>query len=167
MSTEPFSALPTRPPHVADWEDLLLRFELGPRAVRNTLPLAAERWGTPREQAERSALPYLNRLLLAEAELSEWMEALRDGRSPAGEWGAAERGAAEQANTEFALSRFESLRSRNFAMLQRRGVNVWDWTVNHPLYGEVTAFQVVSAAVRRDGRLLAELRDALSAARSC
>jgi hypothetical protein len=56
--------------------------------------------------------------------------------------------------------RFASLRARTFAMVQRRGLEVWEWSA--PLDGSqpVTVHQLLQWLVYCDGRLLAELREA-------
>jgi hypothetical protein len=57
------------------------------------------------------------------------------------------------------LVAFASRRARNFAMLQRRGINVWDWRAE--VDGEpVSMYQLVSAVVDADGERLARVRQA-------
>lgn len=93
----------------------------------------------------------------------EWLGALRDGaEAPAG-WSAGTPRADEP--WEDALERFTQLRGRNFGALQRRGLEVWDWKARHGEHGEVTAFQFLSAAVRRDAANLASARTLSAAGR--
>jgi hypothetical protein len=53
--------------------------------------------------------------------------------------------------------RFAAVRARNFAMVQRRGVDVWEWAGE--LDGlRVTVYQLLSWLMRSDAALLAALR---------
>lgn len=136
------AGLPPHPPSVAEWEDLLLRMEIMPRVVRVTLeevPSGAVVLATLREMVERDAL------------LGGWLHrasGLPDEAPPAAASGDA-RALAE---------RFASLRARNFAMLQRRGLEVWEWVAEHQ-GAPVTAYQMVTALVRSDAAALEALRE--------
>jgi hypothetical protein len=138
------AALPAVPPSVAEWEDLLLRMEIMQRVLRNTLETVAD--GDP------AAREVLEALVAREARVGEWLDAFSGGpgRAPRDAGGAAGPGAL--------ADRFGSLRARNFAMLQRRGLEVWRWTADLPGHGEVSAFQVVTWLVAHDVRALAALR---------
>jgi hypothetical protein len=49
---------------------------------------------------------------------------------------------------------------RNFVMVQRRGLNVWDWTVRGGPFHGATAYQLFQFAAQSDGALLAAIRRA-------
>jgi hypothetical protein len=147
FSTDP-RTLPVRPPSEVEWEDLLLRLDIMPRALRVAIEDA------PADAAMAEAL---EDAVESEVRIQEELDAmargadapvsvvvdLRDG-SPAG-----------------LLAQFTRLRTRTFAMVQRRGLNVWDWTSRGggPLDG-ATAYQLLQAAARADGELLATIRNA-------
>lgn len=146
------SAFPARPGGLQEWEDLLVRFEIMARVLRVTL-----------EDAEREpavAMRVLRRIIRDEADLSTWLHHARapgEPPSPAPPGGEA----AETEDSRALVDRFISLRSRNFAMLQRRGVEVWEWAAPVRGAGVVTAYQMVTARVRGDAAALRELREGL------
>ena len=59
------------------------------------------------------------------------------------------------------LAQFTRLRARTFALVQRRGLNVWEWTSRGrgPFQG-ATAYQFLQAVASSDGELLAAVRGA-------
>ena len=58
------------------------------------------------------------------------------------------------------------MRARNFAMVQRRGVDVWEWAGE--LDGvRVTVYQLLSWLMRRDAEALAALRSPAPAVGAC
>jgi hypothetical protein len=144
MVGEEFAALPEQPASVADWEDLLVRLEIVPRVVRNAV-----------EEVENSASAVEVLTLAAdrEVEVGRWLEAAARIGEP-GER-AADAAAADVA--ELAL-RFASLRARTFAMLQRRGVDVWRWQGPLRGGGSATVNQLLLWLAGRDAVLLSELR---------
>jgi hypothetical protein len=71
------------------------------------------------------------------------------------------------ADPRAAYERFVALRGRNFAAVQRRGLEVWGWTAEAPGMGSVTAYQLILASVALDSRTLAEMRDALRGVGAC
>lgn len=146
MGAESPATLPAVPPSVAEWEDLLLRMEIMQRVLRNTLE------AVPAGDAD--AAEELESLVAREALVGEWLE----GVSGVGAGGSRGAGAAGRDAPGALADRFVSLRARNFAMLQRRGLEVWRWTAPLAGFGEVSAYQVVGWLVARDVRSLAALR---------
>lgn len=138
-----------RPPSEVEWEELLMRLELTPRAVRAYLSDAGVRGGLAREP--------LQRLLLREAWAAKALEALRTGAAV--EWsGWARLGEPDAERMSFD---FAALRAKNFAQAQRRGLAVWEWRASAEGIGEFTAYQLLRYLMTEDGRSLAELRAAL------
>jgi hypothetical protein len=139
--------LPPRPPSEVEWEDLLVRLELMPKALRILL----EEPG-PELAAIR---PLVEGLARKEGWLGEYLQ------SASGEDGFREAGRVEPADGAAAAELFVRLRARNFAMLQRRGLVVWDWGGSAPDGTPATAYQVLSRTVRNDVESLAAIREAL------
>lgn len=144
-------SLPPAPPSVAEWEDLLVRMEIMVRALRVSLEPRA---GHPVAVGES-----LRALVDREALVGEWLQAASSAGSarpvgvpePVG-------GEREREDPRWLAERFASLRARNFAMLQRRGLEVWGWTATLPGGERPTAYQMVTALVRLDADALAALR---------
>ncbi|MBA4158063.1 MAG: hypothetical protein H0X65_11375 [Gemmatimonadetes bacterium] len=167
MADNPFAGLPHRPSHIAEWEDLLVRYELGPRAVRHAVEEVEGDESAAASGSWRVA-DHLAHLAEREAEAGAWLQALQQGQELK-PWAAAEahRGASRTEPTSD-LERYTVHRNRNFARVQRRGVDVWEWESSHALFGAVTAFQLLSYQVRHDGRHLARIREIRRAdARPC
>ena len=57
------------------------------------------------------------------------------------------------------VRRFAGLRARTFAMVQRRGLDVWDWRVE----GDGTVYQLLRWLAEHDASLLTRLRAATAA----
>ena len=141
-------ALAERPPSEVEWEDLLVRLEIVPRALR----LAVEDVG---DSAEARAV--LGGAVGRERAVSDvFLPALRAGepvpdieRAPA---------APDGADARAMVDDFARLRERNFAQLQRRGLNVWEWRSQVEGGGAVTAYQLMQWLARNDGDTLAALR---------
>jgi hypothetical protein len=155
MDARHVGSLPARPPSVAEWEELLLRMEIMPRALRITLE---ETGRDPDAAAE-----LLRGVVEREVRVSAWLTAASEpaGGEPGpgpevGDTGAQTR------DPRWLAERFASLRARNFAMLQRRGLNVWDWVAPLEDDGTVTAHQVVTALVQLDTAALGTLRGGAS-----
>jgi hypothetical protein len=148
MKGEEIAVLPARPESVAEWEELLVRLEIVPRVVRNTVDEVVDVAGASSLLAEAAD---------RELTVGAWLESAasigpRD-RAPVEAVGAA--------NDPTALAlRFASLRARTFAMVQRRGLEVWSWEAPLEGGGTVTVHQLLSWLARRDAGLLTELRDA-------
>ncbi len=138
---------PERPPSEVEWEDLLARMELAPRAFQ----LAAD---------DADGNPRVAHVLASALALEGWFAAalkeLQDGGTVPLDFGSAPAGASAAREV---LEGFSALRARNFAALQRRGISVWDWSAaTEEEGGRVTTYQAASAVVEMDGRHLAVLR---------
>jgi hypothetical protein len=149
--------VPARPESIAQWEELLLRLDIGPRAVR----LAVEELPPPEpnghEEVGRRAEELLRELLMGELRATSWLDAMREG-SPLPEVPRTPSLGRETADLEALLHRFAERRARNFAAAQRRGLEVWDWEGDAPAGGRVTAFQLLSGRAAEDGRVINALR---------
>jgi hypothetical protein len=165
MPGSPFEGIPPRPRDVGEWEDLLVRFELGPRAVRLALEVGE---AGPEERGSGAGAAYpLARLSGREAEAGAWLRQLREGGALQ-PWGADPEPVLDaEDSVARLLERYTELRRRNFGWVQRRGLEVWEWASPHPELGTVTAFQLVSYLVRHDGQRLAGIREALRAGEPC
>ena len=147
MGPDQIVTLTARPESVMDWEDLLLRLEIVPRVVRNTVDDLVD---------DSLGVRLLDEAARRERRVGDWLERAsglqRD--SPSSE------SVEEPVNPADLAMRFAGLRARTFAMVQRRGLEVWEWFA--PLEGteSVTAHQLLQWLVYSDGRLLAELREA-------
>jgi len=124
------------PASIGDWEELLIRFELGPRA----LGLAAADAGDG-EGADR----IYRHLAEVEAEAAGWL-------------GAPVSDTATDPSAKAARERFERLRATSFARIQRRGPGEAERALSVGGGEEATVHQVLVALVRHDGAHLAELR---------
>jgi hypothetical protein len=162
MPGSPFDGFPHRPRDVGEWEELLVRFELGPRAARLALEV-----GDGAQESDAGAAHHLARLAGREAEAGAWLRQLREGGALQ-PWDADPEPALQAEDTVARLlERYTELRRRNFGWVQRRGLEVWEWASPHPEFGTVTAFQLVSYLVRHDGQRLAGIREALRAGEPC
>lgn len=147
MRSNEIASLDRRPPAVAEWEDLLVKMEIMPRVLRNTLE------GAPLDDAPLAEV--LRELVARERRTMHWLQAVADPSAEA----AAAAGEADELPLAFA-----SLRARCFAMVQRRGLEVWDWTGPLPDGTPATVYQVLTWLVREDVRALAALRARAGAA---
>lgn len=157
MSTLPdLASLPARPPSEVEWEELLVRLEIAPRA----LAIAVEE--TP--PADPDVARVLRSGVRRERELRAALEAMHAGGEaspPAGPEPAAEADAGEL------LAELARLRSRNFAFVQRRGVDVWEWRVEGGPLGGTTAYQLLRATMRSDREMLERIRRARTGRAAC
>lgn len=145
-----FSRHPALPPSVGVWEDLLVRYEIAPRALRLAVADAAP------EHAAGVMMP-LGMLLSAELMAAGALKAMREGGTITGDgFGVEDAGAA---GAEGLVAEYTTLRARNFAAVQRRGVDVWEWSARWG-DGTVTPFRLLSAAVAFDGAMLDAVRAA-------
>lgn len=147
LSVDP-RTFPARPPSEVEWEDLLVRVEIAPRALR----VAVE--DAPGDRPE--VVGVLRQGVRGERALQEMLEAVVDGREARD----VAEGEVASADPAALLAEYVRLRMRSFVMVQRRGLNVWDWTVRGGPYDGATAYQLFQAAARMDGLLLAALRQA-------
>src|SRR5690606_27431838 len=65
------------------------------------------------------------------------------------------------------LARFVRLRVRNFAMVQRRGIDVWDWSAKLDDGRRATAYQLLGYLAAGDVETLAALRGAARGSGAC
>ena len=136
------AAYAERPDSVGEWEDLLVRLEIVPRVARNAVE-------DVRDVA--AALRALSEAIEREREVGRLLE------EAAGIGGGGSGGAVQEPDDPLGLvRRFAGLRARTFAMVQRRGLEVWDWRVD----GDGTVFQLLSWLAGHDGDLMARLRAA-------
>lgn len=140
-----------RPPSEIEWEDLLLRLEIVPRVVRNTLEET--------DPADSRLIELLGGIVEREARVGGWLEGIAAdaaGReAPAGE---PERAAGD---VDWLSRRFASLRARTFVMVQRRGLEVWGWEGDLEPGRGATVHQVLAWLAERDGAALLDLRQAV------
>lgn len=164
MRPEILAAYPPRPASEFEWEDLLVRVELMLRALRVTIDDV---------HGAQGVLHILDELAIREAEAGSLLEsaALRhtairhsgESRKP-GERGDGRAGALgpgvrrEDGDVADLLAAFLRRRQRNFAILQRRGLEVWNWTAKLPTDETVTVYQLLSHLVTEDVRALAAIR---------
>lgn len=148
MRAEEIATLPPQPESVAEWEDLLVRLEIVPRVVRNTIDEVVNAAAASRVLSEAARR---EREIGAWLETASRMEGVRSGDDLAAD------SAGDPAELAY---RFASLRARTFAMVQRRGLDVWQWQASLRDGPAVTAHQLLFWLTRRDARLLADLRNA-------
>lgn len=155
MTAGPYTDIPARPPSVAEWEDLLVRLEIAPRAVRVTLEEAPAGDAEVRGLMARAvAHEAVSQRLVERLRLGETLDPSEDGESVRGHTGE---------DLRALLDAFTSLRMRTFAMAQRRGVDVWEWEADHPEGYRVSVYQLFTGMVMEDARLLAALRERIRA----
>lgn len=142
--------LPARPPSEVEWEDLLVRLEIMPRALRVAIEDAPE--------GHRGVVRVLQMGVLMEMALQKMLEAMVDGRELPADFGVGVEGMSGDAAG--LLAEYARLRMRSFVMVQRRGLNVWDWQVRGGSHPGATAYQLFQAAAQTDGFLLAAIRGA-------
>lgn len=130
------------PVDIAEWEDLLVRLEIMPRALFAALDGVGD-----------AAVEPLRRLVGEEAVANRWLEVVATGRQPE-----VREPAPLPEDARGLAERFASLRARSFAMVQRRGVQVWEWTGPLDDGGEATVFQLLAHLLRSDARTLQEVR---------
>lgn len=167
-------AFPERPESEFEWDDLLLRIEIMSRALRVEMEHAGRADVGP-ILAELTGREGVVRRLLEEVAVSEPIQ--RDGGESAGgrtaemvEGQSDQRGEATgtgsvpaseiEAGPEGDVNRFVRLRGRNFAMLQRRGIDVWNWRIRSAPAAGATVFQLLSLLAGGDVEILARLRRA-------
>lgn len=141
--------LPARPPSEVEWEDLLVRLEIMPRALRVAIEDAPA--GHP------GVVQALRTGVQAETALQRMLEAMVGGRELPADSAPGDQAQADAAGL---LAEYARLRTRSFVMVQRRGLNVWDWQVRGGPWSGATAYQLFQAAAQTDGMLLAAVRGA-------
>ncbi|HKP76503.1 MAG TPA: hypothetical protein VJT67_13325 [Longimicrobiaceae bacterium] len=149
-----YGSYPAAPRSEVEWEELLVRYELGPRAFRVALEDLDE---GPAVQPVGDAL---RALVMHELRAATLFLAMREGRPMEVQPGVA----MVSPDPHEVHAQYEELRARNFAGVQRRGIRVWKWRTDAPLFGPVTAYQLILASTAFDGEMLAAVRRALSEA---
>jgi hypothetical protein len=158
MDDSVFGAFLARPSDVGEWEDVLVRLELGPRALRIALE---DRRGSDGHLLGRFAW-----LASVEQRATEALEAMRQGGVVPQRGGEMVDPPAPDALWRL-FATYAAARAANFAALQRRGLGVWEWCATLEHGGEVTAHQLVRWLLEVDSRVLAEVRAAPREAASC
>lgn len=155
MPAEPMADFPRRPPSEVEWEDLLVRIELMPRALRFVL-----------EHVDRDQ-PAVDVVL---ATLLEREEGARDllERAAGLEVSVTNASIAMQSidTQSDKMERFVRCRIRNFAIVQRRGIAVWGWEARADGVS-VTIYQLFLNLARGDVAALAALRGAAVGTVAC
>jgi len=150
-----FGRFPERPPSEVEWEELLVRYELTPRALRVAVgDVGDERAGPALEEA-------LVTLLTEEIEASGLLQSMRPGTAAREGDRARTRGEGARAMVDA----FADLRGRNFAAVQRRGIDVWEWSIDQG-GARVTPYRLIQSSVARDGEALATVRELARGARA-
>lgn len=147
------------PPSEVEWEDLLVRYELGPRALRVALDDVGDGDAATAERAG----DLLRALVVNELQVAALFSAMRDGRAMDG----SPRIELMAGTPRAAYERYAELRGRNFAAVQRRGIEVWQWRAEAPGGGTATAHQLIQSSVALDAETLAGIRQALRGAGAC
>jgi hypothetical protein len=144
-----FSDTDVRPPGIAEWEELLIRLEIAPRALRIAIEEAPD---TPEMRGLLSDLLAAESLRIAQVDAM-----IHDAPVP----GTADVPHVEEdADAEALAVEFARLRARLFARAQRRGIDVWEWEGRREDGGTVSAYQLLLGAMRQDADLLARARRA-------
>lgn len=152
MSGSPLHGLAERPPSEVEWEDLLVRLEITPRALR----LAVDDGGGDSPELRRT----LGAVVGREAWWGDRLRDIREGRGFDGKvaFGPVQVDGREATAPEL-VAIFARLRDQNFAQVQRRGLGVWDWKApTDGGSGTITAYQALQLMARMDAQTLAELR---------
>lgn len=152
MSLHDYTTLDARPPSIAEWEEVLIRVEIAPRALR----VAADDAGDgPAVRAVLAAAA------AAESAFDDVIAAMRDeAEVPASSVDPGASGDGEEGDAGALVDRFSQRRSRIFAQVQRRGLYVWDWSAGLPGGGRLTCYQLMAGMARHDGEVLAAVRAA-------
>jgi hypothetical protein len=152
--TESLLKFPPRPASEFEWEDLLVRIETMPRALgiamEDTSPDGPGLRSLIDELVDRET--HASRFLEAAAARAEGWTA-----DPAPVPGNAERDGPR---------RFERIRARNFAIVQRRGIAVWEWRAV-PGEDGPTVYQLMEYLAESDVETLARIRAATRGSGAC
>jgi len=147
-----------RPPSEVEWEDLLVRYEIGPRALDLALDDAAEMDGAARVRVG----DLLRALVVNELWTAAAFETMRTGAPAPPSSTQQVEVLGDDAGEIYA--RYARLRGRNFAAVQRRGLEVWAWHADLHPHGDVSAHQLIQASVALDGETLAAVRETIRGA---
>lgn len=145
---------PERPPSEVEWEELLVKYEIAPRALAVAVSDVEDAEAGPAiEDALRT-------LLGAEHRASLLFAAMREGRP------VEDRATGPGLDGVRAMAdAFAQLRERNFNAVQRRGIDVWEWAAEEG-GARVTPYRLILASVARDGEALAMVRELARGARA-
>ena len=142
------SDLPERPPSEVEWEDLLVKLDIAPRALRVAVDDAGD---SPELRAA------LKHVLEDELIFRDFLDALSAGEPV--ELGLSyDLDPVDDRALRDLVEAYEQLRGRNFAKIQRRGLEVWDWKSECRPQGRLTGYQALLAMQRADVQHLAGLR---------
>lgn len=159
MSENVLRETPEVPASEVEWEALLERLEVGPRAIR----LAVEDAGTVGDALHLIVGRAVGREQLAK----ETLEQLRGGsllrqfnpnllHSPI---------VAEGMTVTDLLDLFTGLRTQNFAQVQRRGIEVWEWRASRANGVWLTSYRLLTLMAHLDGETIAAVHRAGNTAR--
>ncbi|MQA90656.1 MAG: hypothetical protein GEU90_10535 [Gemmatimonas sp.] len=133
-----------RPESEVEWEDLLVRLEVMPRALSLLLE--------DRDSTGGQSTDLLESLLEAELFTCFFLaQAASLPVTPVGD-------PANRSPATDSVDRFVRLRARNFAIVQRRGIDVWLWKAEVGDGVSATVYQVLRALAERDSTVLAGVR---------
>lgn len=152
-SDDPFRNFAEQPAGIAEWEELLARFELMPKALSSSLAQLDVDWA--------QVQPVLAGMLMRESWAAGALGALRGaGELPkTTSAGAATAPALPDDEERLVVCRqLADLRGRNFAQLQRRGPGVWDWAAERTGGVRLTTNRLLRHLVEQDGCSLRALR---------
>jgi hypothetical protein len=141
-------ALPARPPSEVEWEELLVRLDVAPRAIRLAVEDAAD---TPALRSELASA------LVGERLYGVQLDALRTGEPVVDLFASVDPDPGLPSTEALAVGLAE-LRSRTFARVQRRGIDVWEWCSPVRQGGTLTAYQLLQAMTHADADLLSRIR---------
>lgn len=142
-----YSDVPPRPPSEVEWEDLLYRLELMNRALNVALEEVSE--ATAEVRAVLTEMVERERAVGRMLEIGAFGSLDTDHGSTS---------ASNDYDDASLAHRFIRIRSRNFAMLQRRGLEVWDWRFS-VADAEIGIYQLLVGLARADITALAALRE--------
>ncbi len=143
---------PERPPSEVEWEELLVKYEIAPRALR----LAVDDAGPERAGGIVAPLEALLANEVLTASLLDEMAARAEGREPPASGAHEDRGGMDGAGQ--LVARITALRGRNFAGVQRRGISVWEWSAERE-GTTVTPYRLLLSSVALDRDVLARVRE--------
>lgn len=144
---------PAVPDSEVEWEDLLYRLEL----MLKGLPIALEQIDQPEQAVE-----VVRDLVDREAEVAAF---LRNACLDEPVDGAFAIDAEAQGDLKRMAAEFLRLRARVFAIVQRRGIEVWSWKGSLASGHRGTIYRVLRHLQQSDTRALAALRQPEAAAR--
>lgn len=155
---ESLLSFPPRPASEFEWEDLLVRIEMMPRVLRVAMEDVS-----PDDPEIRSLVGEL-------VDQEIWtFRFLEEAAAHAEGWAVDSSSTAHVPAPldDDGVRRFERLRAKNFAILQRRGIAVWEW---RPTSGEdsgPTVHQLLAHLAECDVATLGRIRTAVRGSDAC